>query len=114
MSLCKYRIYLIAVISILAIMTIQEYKESLTKDNLPPELSVQLQALWYDAKGNWQKAHDLIDHLNDSTSAHIHAYLHRVEGDLWNARYWYNRAKQPEFKGTLEEEWNYLLKLYIK
>jgi hypothetical protein len=50
--------------------------------------------------------------LNDTVSAHIHAYLHRVEGDLWNARYWYDRAKQPEFNGSLEEEWNYLVEKY--
>lgn len=95
-------------------MTIQEFKVSILKDNLPPVISVQLQALWWDGKGDWQRAHDLIDHLNDNISAHIHAYLHRVEGDLWNARYWYNRAKQPEFKGNLKDEWEYLVELYIK
>lgn len=99
---------------ILAIMTIQEFRDSLIRNAPEPNLSVQLQALWWDAKGDWKQAHDLIDHLNDNMSSHVHAYLHRLEGDLWNARYWYNRAKQPEFQGTLEEEWEYLVKLYIK
>ncbi len=93
-------------------MTLQDFKDTLS-DKLPPqELSVQLKALWYDAKGDWETAHDLIDQLDDAVSAHVHAYLHRVEGDLWNARYWYNRAKQPEFKGSLEEEWANLFQMY--
>lgn len=94
-------------------MTIQDFKHSLVEDKPPMDLKIQLQALWWDAKGNWQKAHDLIDHLEDPVSAHIHAYLHRVEGDMWNARYWYNRARQPVFEGNLEEEWSYLLAKYI-
>ena len=94
-------------------MTIQEFKNSLTQKFPSKSLSVQIEALWWDAKGDWKQAHDLIDHLDDAISAHIHAYLHRVEGDLWNARYWYNRAKQPEFKGSLDEEWEYLLEKYI-
>ena len=94
-------------------MTIQEFKNSLTQKFPSKSLSVQIEALWWDAKGDWKQAHDLIDHLEDASSAHIHAYLHRVEGDLWNARYWYNRAKQPEFKGSLDEEWEYLLEKYI-
>lgn len=94
-------------------MNIIEFSESLLNNNPPKELSVQLQSLWWDAKGNWHSAHNLIDHLSDRVSAHIHAYLHRVEGDLWNARYWYNRAEQPEFKGNLKDEWEYLLDLYL-
>lgn len=94
-------------------MTIQEFKNSLTENFPSKSLSVQIEALWWDAKGDWKQAHDLIDHLEDAVSAHIHAYLHRVEGNLWNARYWYNRAKQPEFKGSLDEEWEYLLEKYI-
>ena len=94
-------------------MTIQEFKNSLTQKFPSKSLSVQIEALWWDAKGDWKRAHDLIDHLDDAISAHIHAYLHRVQGDLWNARYWYNRAKQPEFKGSLDEEWEYLLEKYI-
>lgn len=94
-------------------MTFQNFIESL-KDNQPlTELSVVLQALWWDAKGEWKQAHDLIDHLEDRDSAHVHAYLHRVEGDSWNARYWYGRAKQAEFKGSLEDEWKYLVELYL-
>lgn len=90
-------------------MTLEEFKSNIQQEEHPdPNWTVHLKALWYDAKGDWKAAHDLIDHLTDSTSAHVHAYLHRVEGDLWNARYWYNRAKQPEFKGSLSDEWEAL------
>lgn len=94
-------------------MTKQEFNNSLVNNSAPKELSAPLQALWYDAKGQWHKAHALIDHLEDRESAHIHAYLHRVEGDSWNARYWYNRAQEQEFEGTLEEEWKYLVNRYL-
>lgn len=93
-------------------MTIEYFEETYSASLPPTGFSIPLQALWWDAKGDWQKAHDLIDHLEDPVSAHIHAYLHRIEGDLWNARYWYSRAKQPEYKGSLKEEWHYLLELY--
>ncbi|MBE8719539.1 hypothetical protein [Sphingobacterium pedocola] len=92
-------------------MTLEEFKETLTHPLPPENSSVQIKALWHDAKGDWKVAHDLIDHLEDSTSAHVHAYLHRVEGDLWNARYWYKKAGQPEFNGTLVEEWEHLFAL---
>lgn len=75
--------------------------------------SVHLRALWYDKKGDCTRAHDLVDQLSDAKSAHIHAYLHRVEGDQWNAEYWYGRAKQPVFKGTVAEEWESLLRVFI-
>ena len=94
-------------------MEINEFKKSLIHAQPSESLTVQQQALWWDAKGNWKKAHDLIDHLEDPISAHVHAYLHRVEGDLWNARYWYNKAKKSEFKDSLEKEWNTLIELYL-
>lgn len=93
-------------------MSINIFEESLAHSVPPAGCSTQLRALWWDAKGDWDKAHELIDHLEDNISAHIHAYLHRAEGDLWNARYWYSRANQPEYKGTLQEEWFYLVGLY--
>ncbi|WP_316832826.1 hypothetical protein [Pedobacter aquatilis] len=85
------------------------FKASL-KDNKPdPSLSVQLLALWYDGKGNWHEAHKQVDELNDISSAHVHAYLHRKEGDNWNADYWYRKANQSRPKTTLDEEWENLV-----
>jgi len=91
--------------------TLEKFNDSLTKNAPPSEISVHLKALWYDAKGDWQQAHNLIDHLEDSTSAHVHAYLHRKEGDLWNAKYWYKRAEQIMPEKSLQEEWTDLFYL---
>jgi len=94
-------------------MDIFDFKDSLKHDTPPTGLTVQLEALWYDGKGTWDKAHDLIDNLDDQQSAHVHAYLHRKEGDLWNADYWYRRAKRQRYAGTLEDEWEELVTLLL-
>ncbi|MFC3196663.1 hypothetical protein ACFOET_03465 [Parapedobacter deserti] len=91
-------------------MDITTFKEFLKHDNLPVGLTVQQEALWYDGKGEWNKAHDLINDLDDRLSAHVHAYLHRKEGDLWNADYWYRRAGRQRPEKSLEEEWEDLVK----
>ncbi|WP_158799803.1 hypothetical protein [Pedobacter sp. L105] len=93
--------------------SLKEFKDSL-KNEIPGDgLSVQLKALWYDGKGDWDKAHHLVDHLSDQLSAHIHAYLHRKEGDIWNADYWYRKAKQSRPDLTLGEEWEQLVTMYL-
>ncbi len=80
-------------------------------DHQPPEqISAYLQALWYDGKGNWDKSHDIIQDIEDKRAAHIHAYLHRKEGDEWNARYWYNRAQKPFPAVSLSEEWTEIVR----
>ncbi len=63
-----------------------------------------LQALWYDYQEDWHKSHKLIDTQSDRDCAWVHAYLHRKEGDLWNARYWYRRSGKPESLLSLTEE----------
>ncbi|ACU03121.1 hypothetical protein [Pedobacter heparinus] len=89
-----------------------DFKQSIMNRQLPEGLALHLQALWYDGTGDWKTAHDLIDQLTDKAAAHVHAYLHRKEGDLWNADYWYNRAGQPSTQVSLEEEWENLVVLY--
>ena len=66
--------------------------------------SLALQALWHDYQGDWHSSHKLIDRESDKDCAWVHAYLHRKEGDLWNARYWYRRSGRPESKLSLTEE----------
>lgn len=90
----------------------QSFRESLRHAEPPAGMSPVLGALWYDAKGNWNKAHDLINDLTDRDAAHVHAYLHRKEGDAGNARYWYSRAGQPPCSSSLQDEWEELVKLY--
>ena len=79
----------------------------------PSSLSVELQALWWAKKGDWERAHDLAQDANSRHGDWIHAYLHRVEGDPNNAAYWYARAKEPFFQGDLEDEWKHLLENLI-
>ena len=94
-------------------MNKESFRQSLQQAEPPAELSIQLTALWFDAKGNWDKAHDLINDLSNPVSAHVHAYLHRKEGDPGNAGYWYRRAGKPVFTKSLQEEWEELLTTYL-
>jgi hypothetical protein len=71
-------------------------------------LSPLLRALWHDAHGDWDSAHRLAQDVDDDNGAWVHAYLHRKEGDLDNAAYWYGRAKQPVPTDALEAEWERL------
>ncbi len=89
-------------------ITINDFKTSLQKNEPPQNASVYLQALWYDANGDWNKAHSLVDSLQGSTAAAVHAYLHRVEGDNWNANYWYKKANKKMPDVSLQEEWKAL------
>ncbi len=86
-------------------MNIKEYEASLQQPEVPPNLNKPLQALWYAAKDNWNRAHELIQDEVDADSAWVHAYLHRVEGDLFNAKYWYKRANRSTSDETFEQEW---------
>jgi hypothetical protein len=92
---------------------LEEFKACLSSDKLPENLSLHLQSLWYDGKGDWKAAHDLIDQLGDKRSAHLHAYLHRKEGDIWNANYWYSRAGEKRPAITLDEEWEQLVSAFL-
>lgn len=89
-----------------------DFKQSIVDGQIPTELPLYLQALWYDRIGDWKTGHDLIDQLTDERSAHIHAYLHRKEGDIWNADYWYKRAGKTRPRVSLEDEWELLLREY--
>jgi hypothetical protein len=71
----------------------------------PKELDQALQALWWDRKGNWDGAHSCVQAAEDPRAAWVHAYLHRKEGDLPNASYWYRKAGRPVASGSLDEEW---------
>ena len=85
-------------------MKLDAFRASLA-ETAPPAASLPLQALWYDAKGDWSRAHDLLQDDSTPAGSWVHAYLHRKEPDLSNAAYWYRRAGKPVFSGTLEEEW---------
>ncbi|OSI75652.1 hypothetical protein [Bradyrhizobium canariense] len=70
-----------------------------------PDLSAPLAALWWAAKGDWDQAHKIVQDESGREAAWVHAYLHRVEGDLGNAGYWYRQAGQPVATDSLQAEW---------
>ena len=85
-------------------MTIDEFRTSLAADG-PPDVPPLLQALWHDAKGHWDEAHTIAQNVGGKDGARVHAYLHRKEGDLSNARYWYGQAREAEATDALDSEW---------
>ncbi|MFM1961767.1 MAG: hypothetical protein RLZZ172_612 [Bacteroidota bacterium] len=94
-------------------MKLLSFKDSLNLASPGIDLSPMLKALWYDGKGNWDKAHAQVDHLGGKDAAWVHAYLHRKEGDLWNADYWYSKAGKSRPDIPLSEEWEILLQFFL-
>ncbi len=86
-------------------MMLAEFKRSLAKDK-PPKLPPALAALWWAGKDNWEKAHGIVMDEGGQDAAWVHAYLHRLEGDLANARYWYRQAQRPVSSKPLAAEWD--------
>jgi hypothetical protein len=82
-----------------------QFRDSLSRAAPPRELGSLLRALWHDAKGEWKRAHEIVQEEEGRDAAWVHAYLHRKEGDLPNAGYWYRRAKAPVCTAALGEEW---------
>src|SRR3954464_11273736 len=86
-------------------MEIGEFKTSI-EQSAPPDLAAPLQGLWWAANGEWDRAHKVVQDEQSADAAWVHAYLHRVEGDLPNARYWYGQARRPAATNSLAEEWD--------
>ncbi len=84
-------------------MSVDEFRNA---PAAPPELSGALQALWHDAHGDWDAAHQCAQADGSAAGAWVHAYLHRKEGDDGNAGYWYRRAGRPAGTGAAEAEWS--------
>jgi hypothetical protein len=93
-------------------MTFDDFRSSLTSSTAP-EVGPLLQALWYDARGNWTEAHHIAQDIDTADAAWVHAYLHRKEGDIGNARYWYRRAGRPESTDTFEAEWTSIVEALL-
>ena len=89
-------------------MTIDDFRASLSAAD-PPAVSAALRALWHDARGDWNAAHTVAQAIDGPTGARVHAYLHRKEGDLANAGYWYRHADQPVATDSLTAEWERLV-----
>ena len=90
-------------------MTLDEFRASLRDAEPPAGWSAPLTALWWDAKGDWKRAHGLVDDLETCEGMAVHAYLHRKEGQASNADYWYARAGRGFHRDMLEAEWEALV-----
>ncbi len=86
-------------------MNVKDFRKSTTRAEPPDGLTPALAGLWWDAKGDWTRAHESAQQDEGPAGAWVHAYLHRKEGDGSNAAYWYARAGKPVAKGSLEDEW---------
>jgi len=94
-------------------MTLAEFKATLSSTTAPavPPLLV---ALWHDARGDWEAAHRVAQDVDDRDGAWVHAYLHRKEGDLGNAGYWYGQAHQPVAADALDAEWERIVSALLR
>jgi hypothetical protein len=95
-------------------MTVQQFRDSTLSDAPPKDLGFALAGLWWDAKGDWTKAHESAQQDEGPAGSWVHAYLHRKEGDASNAAYWYHRAEKPAARSSLQEEWNEITTALLK
>ena len=86
-------------------MTLEGFRKSLAEDEPPAGLSPALAGLWWDANGDWTRAHESAEQDEGRDGSWVHAYLHRKEGDEDNAVYWYSRAGKPVCRQPLDAEW---------
>ena len=94
-------------------MNYDTFIKSTTLDHPSNDLSNIQLALWYIVNNHWDKAHNIIQGINTDVAAWIHAYLHRLEGDIGNAKYWYNRANKPCSKLSLKLELEHIIKTIL-
>jgi hypothetical protein len=94
-------------------MTLQEFRDSLLRDEPPRESGPALSGLWWDAKGDWKRAHEAAQEDEGPAGAWVHAYLHRKEGDTSNAGYWYKRADKPPASASFEQEWHNITEVLL-
>ncbi len=86
-------------------MTFEEFRASLSWAEPPEDLSPAVLGLWHQGRGDWEKAHEIVQSDDSPDAAWVHAHLHRVEGDEANAGYWFRRAGRPHGTAELSAEW---------
>ena len=94
-------------------MNLHDFQQSLRAKSPPRGLAPPLRALWHEARGDWNRAHEIVAQERSKASARVHAYLHRKEGDSGNADYWYNRAGAERPRGRLDTEWEALVQQFL-
>lgn len=91
-------------------MTFADFHESLKESAPPAHLAPLAAAMWWDAKADWNRAHEIAQDIETADGAWVHAYLHRKEGDDGNASYWYHRARKPPSRLPLAAEWEEIVR----
>jgi hypothetical protein len=91
-----------------------EFEASLQESTPPAGVPGALEALWYERRGDWHRAHEIAQDIAGTDGSWVHAYLHRREGDHSNAAYWYRRAGKPVARGNLDEEWRAIVEALLK
>jgi hypothetical protein len=94
-------------------MTFADFQRSLDAPTPPADLSPALLALWHDGCGDWQRAHEVAQDIEEESGSWVHAYLHRKEGDVGNAHYWYRRAGVTPASGSLDAEWRAIVEALL-
>jgi hypothetical protein len=94
-------------------MTPHAFNVTLSHKAPPRELAAPVAALWWAKKGNWGRAHRIVMDETSRAAAWVHAYLHRVEGDLSNASYWYRQAHRPVATADLDAEWSAIVETLL-
>jgi hypothetical protein len=95
------------------VVNLAEFKSSTSGAAPAPQFDAPLAALWWTAKGGWDQAHKLVQDEPTAEAAWVHAYLHRVEGDIGNAGYWYRQAGKPVASDALETEWEQIVQALL-
>lgn len=95
-------------------MHLDLFRHSLELTAPPAELTLYLRVLWLDSKGDWEGAHDIAQEIEDADGSWLHAYLHRKEGDLPNAGYWYHRAGRAQPDLSVDAEWDQLVEHFVQ
>jgi hypothetical protein len=95
------------------VVKVADFKASLSGAGPASDLNAPLAALWWAGKGNWDQAHRIAQDEESSEASWVHAYLHRVEGDIGNAGYWYRRAGKPAATGALDAEWEEIVQALL-
>ena len=95
-------------------MNYEEFIMSVGGKKPPAQINKYITVLWYDSKGKWDIAHNLAQAIYNRDGSLLHAYLHRKEGDLANAVYWYSNADKEMPNISLNEEWEELVHKYLK
>ena len=96
------------------ILDVSQLEASLSESRAPAGLPPLVEALWHERRGDWTRAHEITQDLSGADAAWVHAYLHRREGDLANAAYWYRHASRPVVRGSLDEEWRAIVAALLK